>query len=1592
MPVPPAHPPGSPPSTALPTPKRPPRRVSDLVSHFETTSTPSTTVSLPSAAGKRTTPHLPRHSDVVAPSPGRVQRRVRRFSADPGVLPEEDESGKQQGDRAGTRDGRGIGMAGARESSEAFAAERLEEMDWTPRLAPSASTPALSATSAKPPPTLSASTSLPSTSASSAVPSPPRPSAPARSGKTPAAATILVPAIVSVGAEGETRLAVAPALRGTAKMEGQVGDSSVEVVQEDPVWRDEPAEDDDVLVQGEAINRPLIPPLPASPPSRPRLDLRRPSIAFVEATPPRRAAQRSTSAPATSNSLLRPLSLSRPPPTRSRTVDPTSSPSSRHKRPPFPPAIISTRSDSTFPTASTFSVPPTPSSGCTSTATRALPAYRLFARDAAPLVLPDLDRVLDDMGGAAVFSPMPATLRLEAEGEGRRGQKDEEWELTSVDKGGGKGKLPSDEVSGSTQEREEWEKWVRGEPKGWWSRLFHPTDPAAEREEQRRRSLVFPPFHLLPPELTVADLKANRRKPPPLLSLQSLVLKASNGLVGAASSSWGINMTTIEGLRDLMQMVNLLVTAASPTLSTLVAGSQAPTATESTTLFRTFVIAIPSFLSFDFVSAFGQALLLLFLLTGITFLALYEFYRFTGGWAGPLGNLGRGKLDLGEGFDREDLQERKRSFRASYAWKVGVTFWCTSIYLPLSKLAIGALLWTDDYWTVTNPYKLYESDNPSPPSLGPPNEYYAPLDFCWKTTMKRRDGLKNLNWALIIVALAVVVVLVLSVWLPWRLFQVVQQERPRVDGYTELGERRRDLNGEYERMLDIDPSPYNFLYSDYRRQWASFRSLYLFFKLASVLLVVTIDKNNCAFRSFSTTYLSIARQGCLLALLGGFFVLSAWSSPYLDIPSNSSDLASRVGYTLLAMLGLLAAMGFSGTDGAVVATNVVLYSLSVYFALISFGWSQRLVKRFQRRLDFSVDIFSPRIDLAKHLSRRVWQESIAALFLCSAEFAMSPKRKLAFTKDEELPPYLLGFEGTVAERFVENLKILREIGLDAYADAVSYRDLPSDSRVFQLRNIIQHRFTGPDMFYDPADSVLPVTSFFGRVDIIPFPFIVLFRYDQQPTQPLYLVNIEDLERLVQQNGSASIVGRRKVRLALRALEGQVVHHPYVEVRQLGVTGGADIERHIHYRSGTLRIDRNSSFCWQNHNCSSGFDVTIQYADGDGVDRDGRHRLDQRLTLPGPDFGVFDGDYTLNQVLATLFRENRSVIEHRLPRLLAKLHDHRRFFRYEAERKHRALSHSFLLSVFAEDQSTSDLEELLRATEQNPKIQAMATLHHSLFLQLEERMAAVKASDTRGWWYLCWDDLWRRNTDISGLANRPQDFSPHYRTSICYHPMSRADLEAFLHARGFTTSGRTAFFHTGFLNQLYFYLDEQIFGTTSRAIPIHLGTSPARVPFVDLTRALSHQHLPPSASAPAALMLANDSVEDVTFRKASGGSKLSQFTVDTGGATNENDGTIRQRPAFLFEEAYERPMPSFRSRPVAWLRFQLGARLLERATNWFALNPLVSDWRPSEEEEVLLDLRRGKAGWELPRGKKRKEGGERVDVEAYLDEKGASPVC
>ena len=55
----------------------------------------------------------------------------------------------------------------------------------------------------------------------------------------------------------------------------------------------------------------------------------------------------------------------------------------------------------------------------------------------------------------------------------------------------------------------------------------------------------------------------------------------------------------------------------------------------------------------------------------------------------------------------------------------------------------------------------------------------------------------------------------LTTWYPVQLYRTIRLVTPRVDHYTELGKLRgqHEMNREYQRLLDRDTNPLNFMYN-----------------------------------------------------------------------------------------------------------------------------------------------------------------------------------------------------------------------------------------------------------------------------------------------------------------------------------------------------------------------------------------------------------------------------------------------------------------------------------------------------------------------------------------------------------------------------------------------------------------------------------------------------------------------------------------------------------------------------------------------------------------------------------------------------------
>jgi len=164
--------------------------------------------------------------------------------------------------------------------------------------------------------------------------------------------------------------------------------------------------------------------------------------------------------------------------------------------------------------------------------------------------------------------------------------------------------------------------------------------------------------------------------------------------------------------------------------------------------------------------------------------------------------------------------------------------------------------------------------------------------------------------------------------------------------------------------------------------------------------------------------------------------------------------------------------------------------------------------------------------------------------------------------------------------------------------------------------------------------------------------------------------------------------------------------------------------------------------------------------------------------------------------------------------------------------------------------------------------------------------------------------------IKSLRIHAADFSPFFATSIAYRPLPRPILDAFLMQRGLLSPPlqgrlrRQGMLHAGLLNKMYFRLNQIAFDkASSHAIHTYVGGQ--SVMEVDLT---------------------DIDPEPATESRHNRGQSL-----DTGGGTDHDDESIRERPQFTYEGVFNEPLRPPYSTDTGW-------RPWGNLSVWFGITP------------------------------------------------------
>ncbi|KAI8052417.1 hypothetical protein BDF22DRAFT_688123 [Syncephalis plumigaleata] len=885
--------------------------------------------------------------------------------------------------------------------------------------------------------------------------------------------------------------------------------------------------------------------------------------------------------------------------------------------------------------------------------------------------------------------------------------------------------------------------------------------PASEEEKETEKKLknqvndaLFPPFSHLPKGNTVEDLKrkGTQGANPFQSAIMGAIAENSQRLLQGT-----LTFIRLEIVRDFVQFLGVYLAILVPNLGE-----------NFMVVFRN----ITNFLSLRFSEVFRKGAIFLLVFSVICLIALTIF------------TILRQKDPNADqqGLEVDTWAKRTAKIRRR---NMIMLFILTTLYLPLLSMAFGAIVWTDDFWPVANPYKL--TDNPN---------FDMMPHFCYTTTMK----VGEFNSAYLIVPLAAIIVIVLGGYFPYALFKLIRRNQPKVDRYDENGDPIQDYRQEYQRRLEQDLSPYNFLYSGYDESWSWYKVFIMMAKLLAVLVAVIVSKDNCLFRSQPRVHVELSRQILLIILNMILLATHLRTQAFLLPAQNHSETSSRLAQVTIGVIGVFVVLKM----GSVTVLNALLLTVGIvatiivlYFVLQNLDIFKRFVRKVTHEVELDPLLLDPNLNVDKQILNRVWQESWSALFLITKQFRLPVGKPLPFFESRNMSPYLLKFNGTVAERHMENLKIARHIGLREFKEALEH---PSE-RMLELRRIVMEELSGTDIYHKP-NFQSKLKSFFGRSFVLPFPFCLVVIYDEDPQVSAQLTTEEELEEYVATNRRPEIIEARTNRMKLRALDGCTVIVP-------NSLFGPTIKQHS---TGKLTITRTRSAFWGKHDVGSGFKVSITVQstgehNNDKKTRDnhlfGKHKSPimsigaEKRILDQHDLGI-QHDFRLTTRLRDFFEVNNTAIDIGLPDVERTLKDYRDYYLDMAKAKDNTLSYAFFVDVYCNSEISEErLKELLANEEKESCLYA--------------RLRHVYRSEVHLWWYIFWDDLYRRNWQvIPQFRKRAVDFSPHSPDSICYRPMSRTELEKFIasNERGGYRHGKgiANFLHAGIINRLYARLD------------------------------------------------------------------------------------------------------------------------------------------------------------------------------------------
>ncbi|KAL4106381.1 hypothetical protein PRIC1_004432 [Phytophthora ramorum] len=709
-------------------------------------------------------------------------------------------------------------------------------------------------------------------------------------------------------------------------------------------------------------------------------------------------------------------------------------------------------------------------------------------------------------------------------------------------------------------------------------------------------------------------------------------------------------------------------------------------------------------------------------------------------------------------------------------------------------------------------------------------------------------------WGLIVFE-AIALLVTFSIPLPFVLVSSIRSNRPR--GSLENAKVTYDLDGEqvpfdnkvYARLVASDPSqlrcPYRSLYNGFEQRWSTYKVLQLVAKAILAAVVVAAGRN-------------VSTGG--IVVCGVYFMvvaLTSYSRPFIDPVNDLMESSAKFTALVTAVGGTAGAWAQRNDIHSGYLEGFLAFVLFVHFVnlwvmltvtMLGVANTRTLIKGWLGWLSFSdttrmiedaraQDII-PKWDLNKEAKHRVWQAFWRAVL-----YDLSHNEVNASEHSED--------------QIKNSPAAARLINLDQSVVTAGIRRVSSHWRGKQqryttrLRQVVRTALEGVDVYWNEdtgvRDGHLDSKSFFGKMYVVPYPFHCVIVFDNTNDEAIIWDEVDEsaprdnklhsnLAKLLFLNFSPSIVAKRELRQKIRALADlkTPVRFAFSRVEKAVVTdyymwtpieGGKPMKIHYkavvdftcHYTYGVFKVKTSGDSTIKGGDkraMADGFVVSLTYKDGRGYAK--APKTGKRIEITGrkavcdsDHFGL-NPDMEENEHLKQIFEQTRPSWELGIKKMRAEHREYRRRLIAIHADANAILSDDFWYFVYNNQYlSRQDLEQYLTTREVNPLMRQLPQTHKIALDALYLRQRFIMLSPAHKLWYIFWDDVYARNSDMSRLIPKGEpkpgracrsDFDPNSASSICYKKMNRTDLEAWLAERRLLS--KTGMFHPGLLHLLY----------------------------------------------------------------------------------------------------------------------------------------------------------------------------------------------